>query len=241
MKYVIRTPDGKEYGPVDQQVLAQWVESGRVTADCEVRNLMMKTWSGPDKFPFLEEVLRRRGAKPAPAAAAATVAEEEEAEVREPREAVYSLMQTGAFKFVPASPLQRLVAWAMDLLLLGGVGAVMFLAIHGYLSVLPAAGAVEAKPLLFMRGTVLWVLLVVAYYVVGFGLKAQTVGQWFWGIMVIRTAGEPVLAFRAMFYFLLHVLLLPTTVLCVVLPGRRGLQEFIAGVRVVKITVRDRK
>ena len=237
MKYIIRTPDGKEYGPVDQEVLTQWAESGRVTPDCEVRNIMLKTWSEPNKLPFLDEAFRRGQGKPKPA----EVPDADEEDAVGPREAVYSLLQTGIFKFNPANPLQRLLAWLFDMIIVGGVGLALFLVVHVWLNVVPRSVAVEAKPAWFLLGTLLMVLFTVFYYVVGFGFKAQTVGQWFWGIMVLRTKGEPILLFRALLYFMLSVIFLPTTVLCAILPGRRGLQEFIAGVRVVKTTIRDRK
>ncbi|MBI1333819.1 MAG: hypothetical protein GC165_13175 [Armatimonadetes bacterium] len=38
-QYIVRSPDGREYGPVDLVTLQQWVQQGRVTHDTKVRNL----------------------------------------------------------------------------------------------------------------------------------------------------------------------------------------------------------
>ena len=39
MKYIIRGLNGKEYGPVDQPTLVEWVRQGRVSPDTKIRNL----------------------------------------------------------------------------------------------------------------------------------------------------------------------------------------------------------
>ncbi len=38
-KYVVKGPNGKEYGPVDLVTLQEWVKQGRVAHDSKVRNL----------------------------------------------------------------------------------------------------------------------------------------------------------------------------------------------------------
>ncbi len=57
MKYMVKSGDGSEYGPVDQEALIQWAQSGRLTSDCEVRNALMQKWGPAAKVPFLEEII----------------------------------------------------------------------------------------------------------------------------------------------------------------------------------------
>jgi hypothetical protein len=39
MQYIVRGPNGKEYGPIDLPTLIEWVRQGRVSPDSKVRNL----------------------------------------------------------------------------------------------------------------------------------------------------------------------------------------------------------
>jgi hypothetical protein len=39
MQYIVRVPNGKEYGPIDLPTLVEWVRQGRVSSDTKVRNL----------------------------------------------------------------------------------------------------------------------------------------------------------------------------------------------------------
>ena len=57
MKYIVRSGDGNEYGPVDQEVIVQWVNSGRVTRKSEVRNTLMKSWTASTDVPFILEAI----------------------------------------------------------------------------------------------------------------------------------------------------------------------------------------
>lgn len=39
MQYIVRGPDGREYGPVDLPTLKEWIRQGRISHDSKVRNL----------------------------------------------------------------------------------------------------------------------------------------------------------------------------------------------------------
>ncbi|MBN1864722.1 MAG: hypothetical protein JW808_07470 [Victivallales bacterium] len=55
MKYIVLGKDGKEYGPVDAETLAKWVEHGRVFKDSKVRNALMMKWNDAGKLEFLQD------------------------------------------------------------------------------------------------------------------------------------------------------------------------------------------
>ncbi len=226
MKYIIRGSDGTEYGPVDQDVILKWVEDGRVTEETEIRNTLMKTWTQANKLPFVKELLQQRAQT-----AAAEVADTDD---DGPREAVDSLNQAGRRKFLAGGPIQRSMAWLFDLILTVGVGIGVYYAIAMSWDQLPDPNEISV---LATVGIVFYIML---YYIIGLGFKAQTFGQWFWGIMIVRPDGRPVYPGRAFIYTLLYFVLFPTTpIFWVIGPKHRSLQELLSGTRIIKITLRS--
>ena len=60
LNYIVRSPEGKEYGPADQDVLIQWAQAGRITAEYEIRNALMQKGNPAYKVPFLQEIIERQ-------------------------------------------------------------------------------------------------------------------------------------------------------------------------------------
>ena len=228
MQYVVRDRDGNEYGPVEQDVLLQWAEDGRVNPGSQIRNTVMHTWTDAVKVPFLADAFRERAGVDA---VAATKSNDED------RKMVYSLLETGKFRFTPAGPVRRFMAWLFDVVLLAVVGAVLFLGVHLILGGTPEEMQARAVNVLVPGSVLVFATAYVLYYVFCLGFRAQTVGQWFWGVLIVRTQGEPVFLGRSFVYVVLDFLLLPATILCCILPERRAPQELLTGTRVVRIKV----
>jgi len=52
--WLLRTPEGNQYGPVDQATLDHWVSQGRVADDCRLREVNSDTWEPAGKlYPML--------------------------------------------------------------------------------------------------------------------------------------------------------------------------------------------
>ncbi len=228
LTYFVKTPDGQEYGPADQQMLIQWAKSGRLTRDCQVRNVLIKQWQAAEKLDFLAPVLpaaKKTGAAPAV----------DLDNLGRKKDIHYSLVGAGIFKCKPATLGLRLGAWLFDTLLFALVGLALVLAGH-----FAGQAAPELREQLFLGLTILFAGGVLLYYTVMLGFSAQTLGQWFFGIMILRPGGGPVLAGRAFLWTLALLLLWPTTFLFVfVLPSKRALQDLLSGVLVVRITNRE--
>ncbi len=226
MQYYVRTTDGKEYGPAEQDVLIQWAKAGRITSSCQVRNALVHKWAPALKIPFLKSVVRN---------------EEEEAKkkrlIPESHDQVdlgFSLNRRGKYRYVPASVGMRFGAWVMDMLIVGA--AALLLLAFGW-SMIENGAVRDGVWMLVSIGILALYLL---YYVVAMGLRAQTVGQWFWGIMATRPDGRPVLMGRACWFAVLELLFFWSTLLFVfVLPSKRGIQDMLSGVAISRITVRE--
>ncbi|MCJ8331292.1 MAG: RDD family protein [Lentisphaeria bacterium] len=223
MDYIVKMKDGKEYGPVDQSIVLQWIESGRITPDCEIKNSMMNTWQSIQSVSFVQDLTFQK-----------PEVEEKKTQKARVHDAVYSLNTPGIFKYVGASPLKRFFAWSMD----------MFLILIPTLFALPLIHIVLTDPAIQKTSTIALVIIEMFiyffYYTICYGFAAQTVGQWFWGAMIVRADGDPVYTLRAFIYTLISFPLLPTTLLfTIIMPKNRALQDFAVGVRIINITLKS--
>lgn len=228
MSYFVRTPEGKEYGPVDRDQLLTWAKDGRLTLECQVRNSLVQNWMPPEKAAFLAEAL-------APALAARQAQEKAGQPLTVKAQKGASLNRDGVFHYKAATPGLRLIAWLIDTALLGGIAFAVLSGAHSL------AGSMEGDTeILYVLAVALIFFLVLVYYTVLLGLRAQTPGQQFSGIMVVKPNGDPVLLGRAYVFTLFYLLLGWTTALpLLILPSRRALQDFLSGLIVIRITNRE--
>jgi uncharacterized RDD family membrane protein YckC len=232
MRYVIRTPEGKEYGPAEQDVLVQWAQNGRITQGCQMRNTLMKKWHDVEDVDFLADIVEAQTPEET-----ATVGEKwsnllnPTADLQKKKSsAASSLNKGGVFKYTAASVGLRGLAFFFDAIVLGLVALVLLV---GCTTVIPGDGA-------FLCFTALYFIVTVAYYSLALGFTAQTVGQYFWGLIIIRPEGEPVLLGRAFMFTIFMLLVWPTTlVFSYCLPSKRALQDMLSGVVIARIRNTD--
>jgi uncharacterized RDD family membrane protein YckC len=225
MQYIMLTPDGKEYGPVEQDTMIEWAKSGRVTSDCQIRNALMKQWTPAEKVEFLKGLVTDPEVEAKRDETLRTKFDDFIARAHEQPEQ----FNRGVFKFSGAPPGLRLGAFLFDLVPIALIGTVgMSLAGKAQ-----EAGNAMAYPL-FTAG---FVFAIIAYYTLSLGFQAQTIGMWFWGIMIVRAEGEPSLLFRCLLWATYGLFLLPTTVLMMFTPNNRAICDKLSGVRIVRIKV----
>ena len=82
--------------------------------------------------------------------------------------------------------------------------------------------------------------VILLYFAISLGFFAQTVGQYFWGLMVLHKDGGPVLMGRALFFTLLMIPFgITTPVLAYCTRSRRALQDLFSGVVVCRTRLLD--
>ena len=232
MKFMVRSPDGKEYGPVDQDTLIQWAQDGRITEHYEIRNALMKKGNPANNVPFLRDIMTRQKAikdrnRPFSTRIASLVDPEFESEYQQRR----SLGKGGGVQFTPGSSGLRFLAWLIDTSILAGIGALLFAVVSFLVQSLGNKGE------LFTAFTLGVLLCIFMYYTISIGMTAQTAGQWVAGLMVIRKKGGPVLMGRAFVFSVCYLIFFWSTLLfSYCLPSKRAIQDTLSGVRVVKIT-----
>lgn len=212
MQYYYENSQGEEIGPIDEDLLIDRARKGQIQADTPVRNAMVKTFKNAEKIPCLTEVIEERtnsGKKPS---------------FQEISKNLHRSQSS-----IKAPPLNfRLLAFTMDLL-------VNMLLIVGFYNLMKGFGTEtldeERAMSLFLASTVCIPLI---YYSFCLGLKAQTLGYWFFGIMVIKGKGDEVFLGRAFFMSLFFILTLPIEPLFIFIFSK-GLHESFTGTRVVNV------
>ncbi|MBR5023581.1 MAG: hypothetical protein IKX48_00840, partial [Victivallales bacterium] len=55
--YLVKTVDGEEMGPADQETLVKWAESGKIHPDDKIRSTMIAKWDRAINYDFLKQLL----------------------------------------------------------------------------------------------------------------------------------------------------------------------------------------
>jgi len=237
-EYILKTVDGEEYGPADQETLVRWAENGRITPYCQVRSTLIARWENAVDIPFLRDLLMTQ------------VAEEQEKEattwdrirqrmlMRAPEEKDTSgLHGSRPEDFERAPMLFRILAAIIDMVVVALIGVVIYLAFaYGY-----SSAGLDVNWACYL-GVCTFYVLGTLYYVLCMALRGQTVGQRFWGIILIKCSGGPFWLGRAHMYMLLAVpfgILTPFT--AYVASSKRSVQEILTGTRMVRILLTGKK
>lgn len=235
LQYFVRRPDKSEHGPYERDKLVQLFSAGDFDYRCEVRNALVKQWKAPEEVAPLKPIVRAQRE-------AAQVKQEEKtfsrlkkrisaAKPQQP-DAMQRLHDRNVFTFTPAPVRLRVLAGISDLLLvLLWASGVSFLAVQAVRTGMQANTAFYGGFAVFLIGAEMllaWPL----------GFCAQTLGQRFWGIMVVRMKGQPAFLMRA-FLFSLFACLFGwlTPLVAFVVPTRRALPDILSRTRVVRIRV----
>ena len=80
----------------------------------------------------------------------------------------------------------------------------------------------------------IFILSVTLYYGIGLGIYAQTLGMWYWGILIVKGYKDEALPLRAFAYAVLSFVFAPTTPFVVLInPIHRSIQGYLTGTRLV--------
>jgi uncharacterized RDD family membrane protein YckC len=231
-KYLVKTADGQTTEPCSQDDLMSLAKAGELLPDSQVRSDLVPLWGPASGLIFLKPIFKEQ----------ALQAENNQGNVEKMRRRLtrkanvlksytHSLLQS-TFHFTPAPPTLRLLAGFSDL---------MLILLYALTIAAGATGAVQMDcdaTVAFQVGIALLYLGTLLYLTLTLGFKAQTCGQWFWGLMIVRVDGDPVYLGRAFIAALATMLFgLFTPITAFIFPAKRALPEMISRTRLVRIKV----
>jgi uncharacterized RDD family membrane protein YckC len=230
--FLLKTVDGEEYGPVDQDCMVKWAENGRITAFCQVRSTLIARWERASDIPFLRDILLQQVVEKAPGdtglwARIKTRATRKATEAVE----VSGLHQVRPEDFERASLSLRFMALLFDLFFVLLLGVAAYLAF----ALLFSAGMLGGNGAFYLGIAAFWaVFLLGAAWILS--AVGQSPGQKFWGLILMKRTGDQFYLGRAYLYVVLTLLVgVLTPLVAFVSPSHRSLQEIVTGTRMVKV------
>lgn len=244
MEYIVKVND-KEYGPISEDVLREWVEDGRVLSGTLVRNSMIRAWKTADEFSFLVAAFEKQSKKfnvPASTSASYTGNTTQVLKGKTPliAEDKKDYRKNSEFKnkLFPdrASISLRLKAGIIDLVIIILILMLSFILGTYFISNLGVNSDFAAY-----ASFAVWFFLTLLYFGGCIGVFAQTPGMWYQGIMLVRNCddAEEVYLLRAYIFALLILIIGLFSPICNFISGRRrSLHDFLTDTQVVKISAR---
>lgn len=237
-KYIVRLENGEELPPSEPEVLIKLAEAKTITPGAMVRHQLIPGWEKAGNVDFLKAIIFKQQqenlVKQAHSKSGWEKFKEQVTLVAPQLEERRGAVKVNLETLPPARPMARLLAGAIDLIILAIVSTGLFF-----------GGKACISSEVFEGGTCVCltcgmiVTVVVLYYALMIGLCSQTLGQRFFGVFMIRTNGKPFWIGRVFFYALF---LMPFFVFSPVflLIGAKTFPELITCTRMAK-ALADRK
>ena len=212
MEYYYKNSQDKEIGPIDEDLLIDKARRGEITSTTPVRNSMVRVYKDAEKISCLKDVVKDEG----PA--------QDKASFKEISKNLHR-SQTS----IKPPPLNfRIMAFAMDMV----VNTILVIAFYNLMKGMGTDKLGEEAAMSLFLASIPCIPLM--YYSFLLGIRAQTLGYWFFGIMVIKGKGDEVFVGRAFFMTLVFILTLPIEPLFIFIFSK-GLHEAFTGTRVVNV------
>ncbi|MCR4575989.1 MAG: RDD family protein [Lentisphaeria bacterium] len=232
--YLVKTVDGEEMGPADQETLIKWAESGKIKPNDQVRSTMIAKWDKAINMDFLKQLLL--GAQ--------------EAEVMKKNKGWFSKMidritlrapelegQSGIVSvrletYPSASIPMRICASVMDTIIM----VLAFIVVYFCCYALFRSGSLDQSNAGYVCTTVFFIIYML-YHVLMVAYRIQTSGQRYWGVFLCRKNGQKFWVGRVFFYFLFNILCMPIFIVNWVILASFGrtIPEILTGMRMVKV------
>ena len=233
--YLLKTIDGEEFGPADQETLVRWAQNGRITANCKIRSTLIARWERAAEIPFLRDIVM--------AHLEAQEKKNETLMMRIKRRATMKASRVDGSSSLNKARPEEYEAASFPLRLMAGLTdgvVVLVYAIAVYLSFaglyLAGKSISEWSSVCFHLGFVVFYVGLLLYFTLWIAHKGQTIGQHFWGVIVMHPKGHQFYTGRAYLYAVALILFwFLTPFVIFISPSHRSLQELISGTRMVRV------
>jgi len=231
-RYILRSVDGEEFGPIDQDCLMRWAENGRVTAYCEVRSTLLPRWDKAKDISFLRDIIAQQRVpekEHAPSVVSKVVSRMGLKATKQ--EARSGLTRGKVQDYELAAIPQRLASGISDLV----VVFVYALCVYFLLAFLIMNG-LDAD-VGFYIGFIVFYIGLVMYFAWTVCFRTQTIGHRVWGLLLLSDDEDVSLGRGFLFSLGIIFFWFLTPFAMYVVPSGRALQDLISGTYVVKTRV----
>lgn len=242
MEYIVKVND-KEYGPIEDDILARWVEDGRVLNDSQVRNAKLNIWKRADSFAFLKEAFETQQSrfKRVINSSEKTAVSSKPTRILKVLPSEETRNESTEFKnsFLPdkARIFLRLKAGIIDLIF---VFLLLYLSLM-LTSYLANLLIIKSAMTIYLVALSLHFLMVLIYFGTTLGVFAQTIGMWYYGLIIVRVGEEAkeVYLLRAYLYTLfMCIFWIISPLINYIIGNRRALHDIITDTQIVRISSR---
>lgn len=232
--YIVKLENGEQMGPLDEEALKRLAQAGSIPENAEIRSTMLAIWEKAKNTDCLKKIYRAQMLKRAEAYANDPKAQlMARLEMRGDYDPLATALSQEGITYQDAGFLSRFVAGLMDLAILAAAALLLlFLAWS-----LMRGGHLSPNGALCLFALLTWTVAA-TYYMAFLCLRGQTIGQRFWGLVVVTQDLRRVYPIKGLLFFFLLVALGPLSPLTWLLTGCRcTLQELVPALRVRHITV----
>jgi len=236
--YIYRDTTGAEHGPYDEATIQSLARNGTILPDFTVRSSLIPVWEKAADSRVLKKVLAGVLQQRAETIAKASKWGQLMTQItrRGDYDPLAAQLAGEGITYDKASFLYRLLAGVIDFaIIFAGAFVILFLC-----WTLMKTGAISS-PVALQAFATLTVMGAGFYYAFFINRSGQTVGQHFWGIVVINDEHQPVYMCRALIFAVLVWLFGIISPVTWLIFGCKGtLQEKVTGLKVRHITVARR-
>ena len=235
-RYILKSVDGEEFGPIDQECLVRWAENGRITSYCEIRSTLLPRWEKAKDVSFLRDIIaQQQVSDEAPTSSVLSKIKSRAGLKATKQESRSGLTRGKVQDYELAGIPQRLASGISDIV----VVFVYALCVY-FLMAFFIANGLNAD-IGFYFGFIIFYIGAVMYFAWTVSFRSQTIGHRVWGLLLLSD-DEDVFLGRG-FVFSIGVLLFwfLTPFVMYIAPSGRALQDLISGTYVVKTRVVAKK
>jgi len=232
-KYILKSVEGEEFGPVDQDCLMRWAENGRITSYCEIRSTLLPRWEKAKDVSFLRDII----------AAQQQIGEEEHTpsvlgriKSRVGLKATKQTARSGLTKtkvqdYELAGTAQRLASGISDMVMV----FVYALCVY-FLMAFFIMNGFDADTGFYL-GFAVFYIGALMYFAWTVSFRSQTIGHRVWGLLLVSDDEDVFLGRGFLFAIGIFLFWFLTPFAMYITPSGRAFQDLISGTYVVKTRV----
>ena len=239
--FIVRTSDGEEIGPVDQQTVVKLAESGRINLESKIRSTLVNKWEPAIELDAIKPILK---------AQLQTRVEQKNNTTWNKIKARINLKvrkmddgkTSGLVRMDPASAPNaslglRVCAAITDWLIL----AAWFVVLYLIFAWMFAHKIIGGDSIFYIGFLIYWTTLLL-YFILNIAITSQTPGQRFWGIYLVCRDGDNLWIGRIFFYTLFMLLFgIFSPLFIYATPSAKTCQEILTKTRMARILLQNKK